>query len=70
MEFHILDAPHECEDSSPRDLAERGFKMPFKAWMNIGEWKTDKETGLSKRMSPNIVYGIEKSILYVLDQMK
>ena len=38
MEFHVLDAPHECEDSPTKQLVEKGFKAPFRAWMNIGQW--------------------------------
>ena len=70
MDFHILQAPHDVPEEPPKVLVEKGFPLPFKSWLKIGEWRTNQETGEEERHSPNIVYGVEDSIKLILEEIK
>ena len=41
MDFHILQAPHDVPEEPPKALVEKGFALPFKSWLKIGEWRTN-----------------------------
>ena len=38
--------------------------------MKIGEWRTNGESGEKEHHDKNVVYGIEESIRYVLEEIK
>ena len=70
IDFKFIDAPHEVPEDPPRSLLVRVFKTPFKSWIKIGEWRTNDQTGEQEHQDKNVVFGLENSVRYVLEEMK
>ena len=69
IDFHTIEAPHDCKDKPNKALARLGFKQPFKEWMHIGEWKyVDDPYGGPKLPVPLYKYGIEESMKLLVDE--
>jgi hypothetical protein len=66
MEFHYLQAPHDPPEPPIQALLDRGFKLPFGAWIYNGDWGSKQ----SELEVADISYGLEESILAALKMMK
>ena len=72
MDFTIINAPFECEDAPPRPLQKKflpyGDKSArFKSWLKFHSWLPSDE---QKFESPDVVFGHEESVDYLVDVLK
>ncbi|TNV75816.1 hypothetical protein FGO68_gene12793 [Halteria grandinella] len=70
IDFHSIDAPHDCEDEPNQALINRGFTQPYKAWLNIGQSVKDQESGIESTINRDVVSGLEDSIKSVLKEIE
>ena len=71
MEFTIVNAPFDCEDAPPRELQKKFFpeqpSAKFKSWLKFHSWLPTEE---KKYESPDVVFGHEECVDYLVDIMR
>ena len=70
MDFHAIEAPHDCLEPPNQALLRLGFKPPFKSWMHVGEWEhvIDPSTKL-KVPVPIYKYATDESIKIISEEL-
>jgi len=66
IDFVIIDAPFECPDEPLRELQRflAEGRTHFRSWLKFPTW----EKGLG--LSPDVVYGLEDAVQYLVEKMK
>ena len=67
IDFVVIDAPFETPDEPPRELRkflEPSGRTRFRSWLKFASW--DSETN----HSPDVVYGLEEVVEYLVEVMK
>ena len=66
IDFEVIDAPFECPVEPPRELQRflAEDRTHFMSWLKFSEW--NQEAGLS----PDIVYGLEEVVEYLVSVLK
>jgi hypothetical protein len=68
LELHYVDAPHETGRPRYRPFRERGFKAPYRKWLELERdvfYKTEDRFDLT--YTEELAYLVQQSIVFLVD---